>query len=261
MGFKKTNEEIGRERSESWEFYDAEMLTVFWETKPEIVETLLPFPLRPARKPVVTAFFSRYPRTNFGPGYLESALFLRSEFNGEDGNYCLAMHVTNDMAMALGREVYGFPKKLSDIEFEREGKIAKGRLERYGRPILELQSNLSGKPNTTDFLDLLAEYARPNGGGLVTFLFKHFPAPDRHGFDYHPRLIRVETIMRPTAVEFGEADIMLSPSDTDPWFQVEIVNVLGALYTAGHHVMKKGDVVAEVDSSIFAPYACIKWDR
>jgi acetoacetate decarboxylase len=74
MGFLKTFEEITKNRRETFDFYDAEMLTVLWETKPDIVKRLLPPPLKPARKPLATAFVANYPRTNFGVSYLESPL-------------------------------------------------------------------------------------------------------------------------------------------------------------------------------------------
>ena len=42
MGFVKTLEEIMANTKATADFYGAEMLIVFWETKPEIVSKLLP---------------------------------------------------------------------------------------------------------------------------------------------------------------------------------------------------------------------------
>ena len=44
MGFVKTLEEISEKYRVKGEFYNAEVLTVYFETKPEIVERLLPPP-------------------------------------------------------------------------------------------------------------------------------------------------------------------------------------------------------------------------
>ena len=44
MGFVKTLEEAAENYRENAEFYDAEVLTVYFETKAEIVEKLLPPP-------------------------------------------------------------------------------------------------------------------------------------------------------------------------------------------------------------------------
>ena len=56
MGFVKTYEEILASTRETADFYDAEMLTVFWETRPETVARLLPAPLKPTADPVAMAF-------------------------------------------------------------------------------------------------------------------------------------------------------------------------------------------------------------
>ena len=42
MGFIKSLEEIAKEYQPNAMFYDAEVLTVYFETKPEVVKRLLP---------------------------------------------------------------------------------------------------------------------------------------------------------------------------------------------------------------------------
>jgi len=261
MGFVRSFEELGRTakgRGGLYEFYDAEMLRVMWETKPEIVERLLPPPLKPAARPLATAFVAHYPQTNFGPGYHEGALFLRADFQGVEGNYCLAMPVTGDLAMAGGREEFGYPKKLANIEFKRSGDRLEGRIERHGLRFFEVRATLSGKTNADEFQKLVVSEASEEG--TVAYNFKHFFAPDGGGFDYNPRLVRERVILRPGVVEWGEAEVVLSPSDYDPWSEVEVVRILGAAYTVGHNTMLRGNVVAEVDPVAFAPYALLKWD-
>jgi acetoacetate decarboxylase len=80
------------------------------------------------------------------------------------------------------------------------------------------------------------------------------------GFDYNPRLVRQETVLRPKALQFGEASVSLTPSEDDPWAEVEVVKVLGAVYSVGDNSMLKGAVVAETDIKGFTPYAFLKWD-
>lgn len=261
MGFLKTFEEITKNRRETFDFYDAEVLIVLWETKPDIVKRLLPPPLKPARKPLATALVANYPRTNFGVSYLESALFLRAEFNGEEGDYCLSMPLTNDMAMAAGREVFGYPKKIANIQFNRRGKVAEGLAERHRIRFFEVRAELTGKFNVDEAQDIFGEVFGTGGSFvLVHYNFKHFLSPEGMGFDYHPRLVREEVEVRPNSTEAGKAEILLRPSDYEPWVEVEILRPLGAIYTIGNNSMRKGKVVAEVDPMAFAPYAFLKWD-
>jgi len=261
MGFVKSHKELektARGRGGLYEFYNAEMLVVMWETKAEIIKRLLPPPLKPTKRPLATAFVAHYPETNFGASYYEGALFIRAEYDGISGNYCLAMPVTHDLAMAGGREEFGYPKKMAKIYFKRNGDYIEGRLERHGIRFFKVRAKLTGKANTEEFQDLILKEA--GEGGTPAYNFKHFPAPDGTEFDYKPRLIRERTIFRPSVAEWGEAKVVMSHSEHDPWAEVEIVKILGAVYTVGNNTMLRGEVVAEVDPVAFAPYANLKWD-
>lgn len=262
MGFVKSLEAIVASHRESADFYDAEMLVVLWETKPDIVARLLPPPLKPAANPIALAFVANYPSTNFDVTYHESALFLRAEFEGEEGSYCLAMPVTSDIAMAGGRELFGFPKKIANIELNRKGDTFVGWTERRGIRFMEIRAKMTGKPNVEDAQAMIlnAEMNQDGSSDAVAYNFKHFPAPEGLGFDYSPRLVKQVTIMRPKEVQIGEAEVLLQPSEYDPWAEVEVVRVLGAIRTVGDNSMKSGTVLAEVDPVEFAPYAFLKWD-
>lgn len=262
MGFVKSLQEIMANIRATADFYDAEMLTVFWETNPEIVARLLPSPLKPAERPIAFAFVAHYPRTNFDVTYYESALFISASYNGEEGNYCLAMPVTNDIAMAGGREVYGFPKKIADIDITRQGEMVSGWTERRGVRFMEVRARLTGKFDDAQAQERLMSMATGDDGSIrgISYNFKYFPAPEGGSLDYNPRLVRQETVFRPKQMLFGEAEIILKPSDYDPWAEVEVVKMLGALYTVGDNSMLGGKVLAEVDLMQFAPFAFLKWD-
>jgi acetoacetate decarboxylase len=261
MGFVKTKDELkatARGKGGLYEFYDAEMLVVMWETKPEIIKRLLPPPLKPTDRPLVTAFVAHYPKTNFGPFYYEGALFIRTQFDGIAGNYCLAMPVTRDTAMAGGREEFGYPKKIANIKFRRSAHSVKGQVERHGIRFFEVRAKLTGKTNTEEFQSIVLSEA--GEGGTVAYNFKHFLAPGETLFDYKPHLVRERTIFRPNVLEWAEAEVFLSHSDHDPWAEVEIVRVLGGAYGVGNNTMLRGEVVAEVDPIAFELYAWLKWD-
>lgn len=260
MGFVKRLEEVAEKYRENAEFYDAEILTVYFGTKAEIVEKLLPPPLKPTPIPVGAAFVANYPKTNFGVTYLESALFLLAEYNGEEGVFCLAMPVTNDMAMIGGREVFGYPKKMADISFEREGNDVRGWTERHGIRFFEAKAKLTGKFNDLDAQQFITE-TRESKPDIVVYNFKYFPSPERTGFDYNPRLIREVVKFNSKKQEIGEAELISRSSKHDPWADVDVVKVLGAIYTVGDNTMLPGSVVAEVDQAEFVPYAFMKLDE
>jgi acetoacetate decarboxylase len=259
MGFVKTVEEISEKYQPNGEFYDAEVLTVYFETKSEVVERLLPPPLKPAALPIGAAFVANYPKTNFGVAYLESALFLLAQHNGEEGAYCLSMPVTNDIALILGREVFGYPKKMAEIGFEREGDDIRGWTERNGTRFFEVKARLNGKFNDVGVQQMMADEIESNPD-VTVYNFKYFPAPEREGFDYNPRLVKEVVKRKNKSVEMGEAELILQPSEHDPWIDVEIVRVYGAIYTVGDNTMLPGSVVAEADQAEFTPFAFMKID-
>jgi acetoacetate decarboxylase len=257
MGFVKSFEQITKMTRETYDFYNAEMLTIFYETRPEIVERLLPAPLEPAAMPLAFVFVANYPETNFGVSYLESALFLRASFKGEEGNYCLAMPVTNDMALIGGREMFGYPKKIGRIHIEKNGDEVIGWTERHDVRFLDIKAKLTGTFNVPEIQEF---FTQTSSSTLVIFNFKYFPAPEGEGFDYNPRLIREEVVANPKTLEAGQAELTLQSPREDPWGEVEIVRVLGATYSIGDNSMRKGSVVAEADPIEFAPYAFMKID-
>jgi len=263
MGFVKTMQELMANMRTTADFYDAEMLAVFWETKPEIVARLLPPPLEPAEYPIAMAFVANYPRTNFDVTYLESALFLSAVYQGEEGSYCLAMPVTNDMAMAGGREFYGFPKKMADIQLTKGKGTVNGWTERRGVRFMEIRAKLTGKFNDAEAEKKLIGRSQPAEDGSlkgVSYLYRPFPSPQAELLDYNPWLIKVETILRSKEMHFGEAEIVLKDSAYDPWAEVEVVKTLGAVYTVGDNSLLRGKSIVGVDPMQFAPYAFLRWD-
>ncbi|MHA1688289.1 MAG: acetoacetate decarboxylase family protein [Promethearchaeota archaeon] len=183
MSFVKTPEEIEQKfKIESADFYDAEMLVIYWETKEEIVKRLLPSPLKPAKHSVASAFVANYPRTNFGVSYKEAALFIFAEYEGIVGMYCLSIPVDNDIALILGKEIFGYPKKFATMYLKKEGDDVEGWFERHGIRIFEERAKLTNKPNTPDALKILMELGSNN-------------------FDYKPRLMREEITMEPSVIK------------------------------------------------------------
>lgn len=238
------------------------MITVLWETKPEIVEHILPPPLKPVSRPIVMAFIANYPSTNQGLPYFEGALTLRCEFKGEMGNYYLAMPVTDDRAMFGGREIFGFPKKIANVHLERNDKKVYAYSERVGVKNVEIKANLTGKFSDPETSKIIKELGLLPGRkkNTVNYNFKCFPAPNKEGFDYNPWLVKQETVVSAKSMEMGEAEITLKSTIHDPWGEIEIVKVLGALYLKTDNTMLPGEVLAEVNPEEFLPYSYIKWD-
>jgi acetoacetate decarboxylase len=103
-------------------YEDVQILLFPYLTDAGAAAALLPsqFELVPAdpngKFAIAQVVFASYPYSNIG-SYNEVAQTIVVSYKGTIGTYAVRLHVTNDQAMAAGREIGGFPKKLGDISF------------------------------------------------------------------------------------------------------------------------------------------------
>ncbi|WP_019912691.1 acetoacetate decarboxylase family protein [Paenibacillus sp. HW567] len=255
--FIKDVDEIVKRTTIPTTFYNAETLTVYWETSPEIIRRILPSPLGPGPKPLVQAFVADYPRTSFCDPYREAAIFVLAEYNGQLGSYCLSMPINDDIAMGLGRELYGFPKKMADISLSKVDQQVKGSVSRRGIEFFRVNATLSGRMNAEDGQAILNEHY---GNGLPVFNIKYSKSADGNGFDLPPLLIQQNTSMDVSVLTAAEVEITLSDSPHDPWAELEVVKLLGGIYTVSNTVLLRGSVLSKVNPVSFLPYSYLRWD-
>lgn len=250
MGFVKTKEELDYYFNLSTrEFTDAQILGILYETEPEIIEKVLPPPLTPTPEPWALSFISHYPVTNLGPGYHESALFVRCQYNGEIGNYCLSMPIDDEARMHNGRDIYGFPKKLAHITLKRDGNSVEGRIERLGYTVATIRTELENAMEESPIKP------GPN------FLYKYLPAVDlSRGFDGKVFLIRQQNELETQSFEMGPGEITFGNSPHDTWREITVKKVISAFYMVNNIYLRPGAVVGEADPEAFLPYSFIMTD-
>ena len=95
MSFVKSMDWITKNHPVKPIFYDAEILTIYFETNPDVVKKLLPQPLHPFEMPICAVMLANYPKTGFGVAYKESALFLTATHNNEMGEAELNFEFSN----------------------------------------------------------------------------------------------------------------------------------------------------------------------
>ena len=121
-------------------YKDVRMLLFDYVTDAAAAAALLPAPLElpdlpghPGLAPV-KMLFAEYPWTSLGP-YNEVAQAVPCLYNGQPFLYAVRLHVTADTAMAAGRELGGFPKKLGHIEFVNQESYFSSLERPRGLPI------------------------------------------------------------------------------------------------------------------------------
>lgn len=255
MSFVRSLSEIAEQEVKTVKFDDVDMVTIAWRTRKDIVARLLPPPLRPIAEPVAVAFIAHFKSTNYNPPYHEAGLYLRARHADVEGAYCISMLLDDDMAMAIGREMHGYPKKLARLSVSLNPQGVQAFIERRG----------------TRLIDMHIDFTKPEGDPMAalghlggpTYTYRCAPAVEGRGTDGRVRLIESTAAATPRAIQSGRAEVELHGSAFDPWAELVIEEVLGAAFVQGSVTVPRdgGRVAAEVAPADYAPYAYAAWDR
>ena len=113
-----------------YRFYDREFLIISYRTDPKKLRELVPEPLEIYSDEVKFEFIRMPDSTGFGD-YTEAGQVVPVLFDGRKGNYTLNMFLNDHPAIAGGRELWGFPKKLAGPNLRTETDTLVGTLD-YG---------------------------------------------------------------------------------------------------------------------------------
>lgn len=117
-------------------FRNAEILTVFYRTDPEMMRFLLPPPLVPTGDVVAIHTYKMNDTDWLGP-YAETNVMFGAELPGKArGAYSTNLLLKSDVGVAHGRETHGQPKKYANPRLEFRGDLIVATVERNGIDII-----------------------------------------------------------------------------------------------------------------------------
>lgn len=252
MGLIRSKDEIKNRKKQykmGYELAETKILIVMFITDKEAIERILPPPLEPGNSLGASAYVAEFNKPNFCPPYNEAAVFIPCQYEGEEGSYCLAMPVDNDMAMLGGREIYGYPKKMAEsISVTRNGNEVHGVCIRRGVPIIEIKGTL------TDVLEETVEIG-PH------FLVKSILDEKGIGVRKGPVLLRQKNITDMGKIEIGEGSLNFGKSKYDSLHEIPVDKVMMISYSEGATItMPPGNAIAEIDAEEYTLYHYIKYD-
>ncbi|MGW7541556.1 acetoacetate decarboxylase [Streptomyces sp. NPDC054770] len=117
-----------------YRFTDREYLNITYRTDPEALKRVVPEPLRVV-EPLVRFEVMRMPDVTGLGDYTESGQLAVVEYEGETGEYHLSMYVDNFPAIAAGREISAFPKKLGRPRLHVDHDTLVGTLDYGSLPV------------------------------------------------------------------------------------------------------------------------------
>lgn len=211
-------------------YEDVEMFQILFAPTPDSVHSLLPYPIEPAPRCRASCIFARYPSIKGLEPYQECLILLAANYYGKRVVYCPFAWVDTDEALCAGREIWGYPKKLAQIDLTVNKDTAKGRLIRNGTTIIEASVGLleRGKLQHILFEDIILQKIIPNieGGPSMKQLCQVRLQ------DYSLSLLRG-----------GPATLSLSGSKHDPVASLTPTQIVGGVYGRGRMTLPFGTIL------------------
>jgi acetoacetate decarboxylase len=211
----------------------------------------------------VKQVWARYRDSSFGP-YNEFFVVIPALHNGQVSLFNPLMYVDRDSAMAVGREIGGWPKKMGDIRMERFGNEYKLSFSRNGQSLASAEMQVGSKLFSTPLpantavrlpypynmtFPLPAPTAQPQATvPLPTTTIKLIAGV---GGDNPPPAL-AQLIWAPWQVKgdfFGgsSASVTYQPSEDDPLHKLPILKVLGSMFISGDMTLALKDVKVAQD--------------
>ncbi len=238
----QVNHEIAAKKADIW----SEAVTATYLTDPEIIAAILPPPLEPGPQPLVRITITRVEMPGlpaFGAGWIG----VEARHGDRIGEYPIFMPMTSEQATIGGRETNGEPKKLAEVEVERDGRRVEARISRMGFVICEVIGNVT---------ESRENYEKEK----VDFWFKVSPSAEEAGaLDQDPILVYGEKTERTRVHEGIEGELILKEAPLDPVADLVIRRVVDLNWTERAST-QVGRIIGPVSRQEFVPYLHQRYD-
>ena len=218
-----------------YKFYHREFFIITYRTDPDRLRKVVPEPLQvDEQKPFVHYEFIRMPdSTGFGD-YTESGQVIQVSYQGRPGGYTLAMYLNDHAAIAGGREIWGFPKKLASPTLKVETDTLMGTLD--FRTVRVATATMGYKHRELDIDREAERLAGPN------YLLKIIP-----DVDGKPRICElVRYYMKDIVMKgawTGPSALALSPHALAPVADLPVLEIVEARHLIADLTLGLGEVV------------------
>lgn len=209
--------------------------------------TTLPIPGMPGYSAVMQNW-AYYRNSSFG-SYHEFSLGIPCLFQGKMFVHIPFMYVDSDTALAGGREIGGWPKKMAEIRMDRAGDEYRCSLERGGERLASARMLIGDQLFSTPLpanepvvlpypYNLTLQLPPPTGKEQPSVLYptsslKLIPGPGGPSKPLVAQLLGVPWRMSGTFYSGSKASVEHHPSEKDPFYQLPVLKILDALYMEG----------------------------
>ncbi len=253
LRYVKTLEQVKQARESNPEFLNSSVQSIrcVYETDAALVAAVVPKPLEPIERPEVCVTFSQV-AIHLNPELtieIGSAIFgVKVRYDGVEGIYLITMPMTTEQAVVPGRETYGEPKKIAQIEFQKEGDRVSSSVSRMGIPYLAAHGTLGRALGPRQF----TEYG---------YCYKALPSCEKQrDFDGEPLLVRLEWKHdQSESHELEGGELVLKDSPFDPVADLPVKRLVRMEYEKGR-TESNGTVLRPVPGDWLLPFLHQRYD-
>ena len=250
LRYIKSPEELQAAAENNLEFFDAKMqaIKVFYKTTPGLIEQLIPEPLLPADDPMVRVVMSRvFVDLNDGMEFGAATFGVNCKYKDIEGLYEITMPMEGEGVVVGGRETYGEPKKIANVEASKDGERCFGSVERHGIKYIECNGTITESIETKDFTDHV-------------FCFKVFPSCEQNKLcDQNPLLVKIDMHRTQTVHEKIDGELILIESPVDPVVDLPVEEIISMTWEEGGS-SSNASVMQEVDPMSYLPFMHSRYD-
>ena len=252
LRYVKSPEQVKQAAESNPEFLESTVRSIrcVYETDPKLIAAVIPEPLKPIDKPEVCVTFSHV-AMHISPELtieIGSAIFgVRAFYDGVEGTYLLTMPMTTEQAVVPGRETFGEPKKIAQIDFEKDGDRVKASVSRMGMTYLSVEGTVGKELGSREFTEF-------------GYCHKAQPSCEQgKAFDQDPLLVRLEWKHKHRQANELDGTLTLGESPFDPVADLPIRRMVRMEYEEGN-TESNGKVLREIPGDWLLPFLHGRYD-
>lgn len=163
--------------------------------------------------------------------YNEGGVVIPVRYGDKIGGHVALEYVETDDSMAVGREIWGYPKKLADVpmSFAGDGSVS-GRITRRGTDIV----SIAFTPADVAFEKPVLQ---------PRYQVKTFPSAEGGAPDYYQVIHNQVTDFKLHNSQTGTVKLDIKSTDQDPLERLGVLEIVGAELSSYDFVLGYGDIL------------------
>lgn len=212
---------------------DMDIHLVVYETDIENIERVVPEPLV-VRTNKVIVWHSQFILGITQGAFKETAVYVQVEHNGVEGDYEPFLYINSHLPLTGGREIWGFQKKMADIEIVPEMEAVRAQTNRLGHEIVKALV-------VPTYVASMDEVPWSSSG---VYSLKYIPSAEEDGKPIRELVLTKGEFTAHEGKFFGgPASIKYERSEIDPTYILEPKKIIGGFFGKGDLFLPFGKIV------------------